>query len=563
MQVKVFKGKIMFKKIVAVIAVIVFVAGVAFQVISKVGDSDKNNAELDVFDPNSFCAGAVGRVHVMPDDLGGIDDDTSFCIIYDDVGDMRIIPLEGKFDMTRYLLETDGDGNAILNLTVSECPDERRQKVIDAFNDQNQMTYEYLLENDGDPESIELFEYYCSDEFKALFEECVPHYQGKVTGVADHFLSSVGLWMSLIGGVIAAFTLLSFKFSVKSILLGTVALILVAAVGTLFFFRKRISTFASVKQYVPGVYQMRCSADYKLDDLLASDVSSLPEFADWASDELFFGMPIDIAQGSFGCSSFSVMSPEGHHLMGRNYDFPETDTMMIYSTPKDGYASIGLVDIGLLGLGTDEGELDPESKACRLISVLLPYMTVDGMNEAGVGVSILMLESGEIHQDNGKPDILMNIAIRAILDTCGSTDEAIALLDSYDMHSMIGSEFHLFISDKSGKSVTVEWLDNDTVVTEGPAVTNHVLGDPVYHPINPYGESTERYNILMDDLACCSGTTSPEDAMTFLADVSWDSVSPYRNQTEWSCVYDLDSFEVYICFDVDYDHIYTITPETF
>ncbi len=54
MQVKVFKGKIMFKKIVAVIAVIVFVAGVAFQVISKVGDSDKNNAELDVFDPNSF-----------------------------------------------------------------------------------------------------------------------------------------------------------------------------------------------------------------------------------------------------------------------------------------------------------------------------------------------------------------------------------------------------------------------------------------------------------------------------------------------------------------------------
>ena len=108
----------MFKKIVAVIAVIVFVAGVAFQVISKVGDSDKNNAELDVFDPNSFCAGAVGRVHVMPDDLGGIDDDTSFCIIYDDVGDMRIIPLEGKFDMTRYLLETDDDGNAILNLTV-------------------------------------------------------------------------------------------------------------------------------------------------------------------------------------------------------------------------------------------------------------------------------------------------------------------------------------------------------------------------------------------------------------------------------------------------------------
>ena len=196
------------------------------------------------------------------------------------------------------------------------------------------------------------------------------------------------------------------------------------------------------------------------------------------------------------------------------------------------------------------------------MSVVFPYLTVDGINEAGVGISILQLEHEEIHQDTGKPDILMNVAIRAILDTCGSTDEALALLDSYDMHSMIDRSFHLFITDRSGRSVIVEWIDNEMVVTEDCKVTNHIVCSD-YTEDEPDTDSMNRYKILTDNLSACGGTADAATAMIFLSDAALRSDDPGRMQTEWSCVYDLDDFKVTICTDAVYDHSFTVTPESF
>ena len=196
------------------------------------------------------------------------------------------------------------------------------------------------------------------------------------------------------------------------------------------------------------------------------------------------------------------------------------------------------------------------------MSLVFPYVSVDGINEAGVGVSILQLDHEEIHQDTGKPDILMNVAIRAILDKCGSTDEALALLNSYDMHSMIDRSFHLFITDRSGKSVIVEWIDNEMIVTEGCAVTNHVLGVNDTE-LEPDTDSATRYAILTADISACSGTADAVAAMTFLSEAALRSNDPDDMQTEWSCVYDLDDFKVTICTDTAYEKSFAVSSGTF
>ena len=49
-----------------------------------------------------------------------------------------------------------------------------------------------------------------------------------------------------------------------------------------------------------------------------------------------------------------------------------------------------------------------------------PYLAMDGMNEAGVGVAQLELETSEVHHNSGKPDMLVSVAMRGILDKCAS-----------------------------------------------------------------------------------------------------------------------------------------------
>ena len=557
------------KIIVAVIAAVIAACGFAMCLIF--GNDDKNtpgsNVVLDVFEQDSFKPGAHGTLLVNYDGLAKLDDEISIGSVYRGEDDSAIVILENMnfdyYNISRFLLTPDENGNVALTVSVEECPEDKRQKVVQYLNEQNLSVYEFIKEEgNADAAALEYFEFMCSDEGQSLVDDSVSRYQCKVENTGNAKFKVIGEVLAVAGSVIALVSLLLIKLSPKVIILGTLVLMFAGVITLVVVYRNRISTFASLKEHEPGVYAMNCKEDYKLQAMLDAGISNEGELLSAISDEMFWGMPLNVSGMSFGCSSFAVTAPDGHHLMGRNYDYPETDLLMIYSDPEDGYASIGMADIGLMGLGTDEGETDPLSAGSRFMSVAFPYLTVDGINEAGVGISILQLEHEEIHQDTGKPDILMNVAIRAILDTCGSTDEALALLDSYDMHSMIDRSFHLFITDRSGRSVIVEWIDNEMAVTEDGKVTNHILCSG-YTEGDPDTDSMNRYKILTDNLSSCGGTADAATAMIFLSDAALRSDDPGRMQTEWSCVYDLDDFQVIVCTDTVYDHSFTVTPETF
>ena len=105
---------------------------------------------------------------------------------------------------------------------------------------------------------------------------------------------------------------------------------------------------------------------------------------------------------------------------------------------------------------------------------------MDGMNEKGLCVAVLMIEDRPaFSQDTGKPDLTTTTAVRLLLDRAASVEEAVELLSGYDLHASAGMMVHFSIADASGRSVAVEYIDNEMRVVEtdmGLAQKNPISG---------------------------------------------------------------------------------------
>ena len=104
------------------------------------------------------------------------------------------------------------------------------------------------------------------------------------------------------------------------------------------------------------------------------------------------------------------------------------------------------------------------------------YHKLDGINEKGLCVADLVAgDTIKTAQERGNLSVTTTTAIRLLLDKAATTQEAVQMLSSWDMHSSINWAHHLAISDASGESVVIEWVNNEMQVIPSVAVTNHYL----------------------------------------------------------------------------------------
>lgn len=253
----------------------------------------------------------------------------------------------------------------------------------------------------------------------------------------------------------------------------------------------------------------------------------------------------------FGCSTLSVASASGGYLFGRNFDWESCNAMIIQSAPESGYKSISTVNMDFISMsGVDLSQLPDKYQA-----LICLYAPLDGMNEKGLAVSVNMIQdSATIDQNAGKPGLTTTTAIRLLLDKAACVDEALELLGQYDMHASMGYIMHLAIADNMGRSVVVEYINNETVVVETPAVTNFYLAEGEKNGIGT-AQSHERYNILMDTLAA-HDTMTTDEVRDALDSVSKDNFNEFES-TEWSVVYDLDAGTARYYHRENYDKKYT------
>jgi len=319
-------------------------------------------------------------------------------------------------------------------------------------------------------------------------------------------------------------------------------------------FHRNIWTAASVKRLEDGLYSMEYKGDYRLDDFLEQGgVADDLAVAEFVIQDVFHGLlPVDLRGGSFGCSTISARTPEGETVFGRNFDWNHCNALIMQSKPPTGYASISTVNMDFIQ--TSAGfllDLLPDN--IKTIAAL--YAPLDGMNEKGLCVAVNMIsDNTTIEQNSNKPDITTTTAIRLLLDKAANVEEAIALLQQYDMHASMGMMVHFAISDVSGKSVAVEYINNEMVVTETPVLTNFYVSEGKKYGIGS-AQSHERYDILTKVLFDNDNITT-EQMKNALDSVSKDNFNEYE-ATEWSIIFNQTSGEVTYYHRENYQNGYT------
>ncbi|MBQ1507040.1 MAG: linear amide C-N hydrolase, partial [Ruminococcus sp.] len=319
----------------------------------------------------------------------------------------------------------------------------------------------------------------------------------------------------------------------------------------------RVSTMASVEYVGADFYKMTYTHDYQLDKALSSEITDERKLLKFVCDEMFFGYQIDGNLDTYACSAFVTETPDGKYLAGRSFGLGGSDTLCLYTTPKDGYASYSTVSTDMIGVG-GKNELAATDLLGRAALLAAPYMGVDGMNEKGLFTALLDLESPETHMNTGKPDLTVTMAVRLLLDRAATVDEAVELLGQYDIHTGHGYTQHLYVADANGDGAVVEWHKNQMKVVKSPICTNFRLSSKLAQ--NDPSGICERFDFLAESLDKKPQNT-PEDAMKLLEGVKQEIDENIH--TEWSVVFNLTDFSLDISLDMDFDNIFHLSREDF
>ena len=342
--------------------------------------------------------------------------------------------------------------------------------------------------------------------------------------------------------------------------LGALALVsLVLVLGVSAMFSHEIKTVLSVEKVDDyPLYTMDYDGDYGMDKFLAQGgASNDQELIDFVVKNLLKGLPIKIDLPDLACSTFNATTPEGDAVFGRNFDLEYAPGMLVRIEPKGGYASLSMVNLAFIGYGKDKL---PDGLADRVVSLAAPFVPLDGVNEKGLAVGVLLIDTEATNQQTKRVDITTTTAIRMMLDTCATVEEAVELLDSYDMHASGNRSYHFQIADASGASVVVEYIgDKMNVVEQGPegyqAATNFLLTPGDYD----FGKGQDRYQTVMDRLVAQKGVLTEEEAMDTLKSVSREVKINEKGEefrTQWSVVYNQDRATAKIAVGGDYGRVY-------
>ncbi len=332
-----------------------------------------------------------------------------------------------------------------------------------------------------------------------------------------------------------------------------------------------------------------------------------------------------------GCSSFVAKNLKGEYVFYRNYDYghrylgkksnPITGCNIVVKcrNPNAKYKSVGVADGYWLDWqnGTMvEGVLD-DGKTDVSLAVLLPYLCMDGINEAGLTLSILALsletdweetdydtclqkkakeddtvyeltEAGQSPAYNypfafggmiarnqtdhkawigkqtmfkttkeNQPTVLHPILMRYMLDNCASVDEAVALADQFNVSTIIpGCTYHILIADKTGKTALLEWQGNEVIAIDINHATNYFVSRK-----DKLGAGYERDDCMAAGLKRYAKGMDEKYGKYLLAFIAQSPTSGAdRSQTQYSCLYNMTqkSLEVFSFGDFEKSYNFTI-----
>lgn len=314
-----------------------------------------------------------------------------------------------------------------------------------------------------------------------------------------------------------------------------------------------ITLNTEIMELEEGLSAVRYDGNYGFDGFLEQGGASADsEVVSYLTENLVSFIPDLLFDGtSFGCSTLSVKNAEGGWLFGRNFDWNACNAMIVGSKPEEGYASISTVNTDfILTGGLSFSDLPAAAQA-----MIALYAPLDGMNEEGFAISVNMIQDSDtIEQDTDKPDLTTTTAVRLLLNQAATVEEALALLEQYDMHASMGMMVHFAMADNTGRSVVVEYVDQKMVVTETPIVTNFYFAQGSKYGIGT-SQSHMRYDML-DQKRKNSEAMNMDEVRDAMDSVSKDNFGEFES-TEWSIVMNQETKEMTYYHRENYETEYT------
>ena len=188
-----------------------------------------------------------------------------------------------------------------------------------------------------------------------------------------------------------------------------------------------------------------------------------------------------------GCSAVRV-DIGGDHYVGRNYDFYCSNTPAVVVRNNSGtYKTIGLANSPKsMPEWSGSGYSFPD--ACLAV---LPFLCCDVMNSEGLyaETNIRIAEDGLkcTHTALGKPRRCTQTFMQTMLSQYASIEDIEKHVGDYDWFDLqeMGFEQSFLITDKDGKSVVFEFVNNECVWQESDCNANYYI-NPSYYAIENY-----------------------------------------------------------------------------
>lgn len=321
-----------------------------------------------------------------------------------------------------------------------------------------------------------------------------------------------------------------------------------------------VATLESIEMIEEEFYTIDYRADYALDEALASGLGCAKALEAFISERFVDGLPFNFEVIRIACSTFAAATPEGDRIHARNMDLSYAKNFLVRTKPKNGFESLSMASGHLFGY-TDHF---PDGNLGRLWTLAAPYFPLDGINEKGLSVALLLVQDKVVNQETGKLPITTTMAIRMLLDKAASVDEALALMAQYDMRSIANTNFHFHLADAHGASAVIEYVDDEMRVIRptghGQPVTNYYLAPGMYDVV---WDGQERLETLQKALDEHKGVVTKAQAWAMLDSVKavhdYDEVNDIDYMTAYSILYNNSKRSMDICIDAKFDTVYSFS----
>lgn len=201
-------------------------------------------------------------------------------------------------------------------------------------------------------------------------------------------------------------------------------------------------------------------------------------------------------EDSDACTRVVYEGPESMTATGRTMDWKEDPQTNLYIFPRE------LERKGAESAATIEWV----SKYGSVVAAGYDIGICDGMNEKGLVANLLFLPESVYETDKDERRVMgLSIWTQYVLDNFATVEEAVEELskdsfriDAPDLPNGVKSRLHLAISDPSGNSAIIEYLDGHVSIYEGKEY-QVLTNSPAYNlqlAINDYWKQVGGLNML-------------------------------------------------------------------